>query len=90
MTTRGGRRVSRERWLEIGLAARLARTAQADKRAATLVLPVVHELKAGTQSLRQIAAGLNQRDITAPRGGQWSAVQVKRTLWAARWYQRNT
>lgn len=87
-TQLGGRRVSRERWAEIRSEARLARTDEAEKRAATLVLPVIHELQAaGAASLRQIAAGLNHRNITTPRGGDWSPVQVQRALRHARWYQ---
>lgn len=31
-------------------------------------------------SLRQIAASLNDRGITAPRGGKWHAAQVKEVL----------
>ena len=66
------------------------RTAEADKRAATLVLPVIHELQAaGATSLRQIAAGLNERNIATPRGGEWSAVPVQRALTSARWYREN-
>ena len=54
------------------------------------MLPVIRELQAaGATSLRQIAAGLNERNITTPRGGEWSAVQVQRVLTAARWYARN-
>jgi DNA invertase Pin-like site-specific DNA recombinase len=42
---------------------------------------VVSELQAaGATSLRQIAAGLNDRGIPTARGGQWSAVQVQRVL----------
>lgn len=44
---------------------------------------------AGARSLRQIAAGLNEQNITAVRGGEWSAVQVQRVLTAARWYRVN-
>jgi DNA invertase Pin-like site-specific DNA recombinase len=89
-TQLGGRRVSTERWAEIGLKARVAKSAEADKRAATLVVPVIHELQAaGATSLRQIAAALNERNIATPRGGEWSAVQVQRALRAARWYQVN-
>jgi DNA invertase Pin-like site-specific DNA recombinase len=33
-----------------------------------------------TRSLRQIAAALNDRGITAPRGGRWHASQVKAVL----------
>jgi hypothetical protein len=88
-TRLGGRRVSAERWTEIGFAARVARTAEADKRAADL-LPVIQSIQAaGAQSLRQIAAGLNERNITTPRRGEWSAVQVQRALRAARGYQVN-
>jgi len=43
--------------------------------------PIVAEIKAaGAMSLREIAAGLNQRGIQTARGGAWSAVQVKRVL----------
>ncbi|MGB7548922.1 MAG: recombinase family protein [Terracidiphilus sp.] len=35
---------------------------------------------AGQMSLRQIAIALNERGFTTPRGGQWSAVQVKRVI----------
>jgi DNA invertase Pin-like site-specific DNA recombinase len=50
-------------------------------RRATDLAPVIAELKAsGAASLGQIAAGLNARGIRTPRGGEWSAVQVKRVL----------
>jgi DNA invertase Pin-like site-specific DNA recombinase len=89
-TRLGGRRVSAERFAEIGLAARLARTADAEKRAADL-LPLIESIKAeGATSLRQIAARLNERNIPAPRGGEWGAVQIRRALWNARWYHANT
>jgi DNA invertase Pin-like site-specific DNA recombinase len=82
-TRLGGRRVSPERWTEIRDAAQQMRTAQADKRAYEL-LPVIESIKAaGAVSLRQIAAGLNGRNITPARGGEWSAVQVQRVLTAA-------
>lgn len=56
------------------------RSAKSRKRAIDL-LPVVEDLRAeGAASLRQIAAGLNQRGIPAARGGEWSAVQVQRIL----------
>jgi DNA invertase Pin-like site-specific DNA recombinase len=50
-------------------------------RAADLA-PTIKNLQAsGAESLRAIAAGLNAAGIPTPRGqGQWSAVQVKRTL----------
>jgi hypothetical protein len=43
--------------------------------------PVVKELQAaGCESLRAIAAGLEERGIPAAQGGQWSATQVMRLL----------
>jgi DNA invertase Pin-like site-specific DNA recombinase len=56
-----------------------AKTAKAAKRAADL-LPLILPMKAGGASLRQIADGLNRCGIPAPRGGDWSAVAVKRIL----------
>jgi DNA invertase Pin-like site-specific DNA recombinase len=56
------------------------RSENARNRAADL-LPVIDAIKAaGAASLRQIADGLNERGITTPRDGQWSAVQVARVL----------
>jgi DNA invertase Pin-like site-specific DNA recombinase len=56
------------------------RKARAAKRSADL-LPIVHAIQAeGANSLRQIAGILNTRGIPAPRGGAWSAVQVRRIL----------
>jgi DNA invertase Pin-like site-specific DNA recombinase len=56
------------------------RKAQATQRAAD-VMPIVQELQAsGCESLRAIAAGLDERGIPAARGGKWSAVQVARLL----------
>ncbi|MGE5548240.1 MAG: recombinase family protein [Solirubrobacterales bacterium] len=54
--------------------------ALADKRAVDL-LPVVAAIRiAGATTLRAIAAELNGRAITAPRGGVWTAAQVVRLL----------
>ncbi|MFC0805461.1 recombinase family protein [Ensifer sp. P24N7] len=47
---------------------------------ASLVGPIARELQARGASLRTIAAELTSRSIPAPRGGQWSAVQIKRVL----------
>jgi DNA invertase Pin-like site-specific DNA recombinase len=62
---------------------RAARAAKANTRAADILL-VIEDIRlahAGEGlSLRQIAAGLNGRGIRAPRGGDWSAVQVKRVI----------
>ena len=56
------------------------------QRTLTLDLaPTLQELQAtGCESLRAIAAGLEERGIPAARGGKWSAVQVSRLLEAAR------
>jgi len=64
-----------------GRAASLAiRRERASKRAADLA-PVIADIRsAGASSLRQIASALNNRGITSPRGGTWSAVQVQRIL----------
>jgi DNA invertase Pin-like site-specific DNA recombinase len=57
----------------------VVRGQRANKRAGDLV-PVIRGMQAGGASLRQVAAELTRRGITAARGGQWSAVQVKRVL----------
>jgi hypothetical protein len=45
------------------------------------VLPVIQEKqRQGAVTLRQIAEALNADGTPAPRGGEWSAVQVKRIL----------
>jgi DNA invertase Pin-like site-specific DNA recombinase len=56
-----------------------AMAAKAAKRAADL-LPLILPMKAGGASLRQISHGLNRCGVPAPRGGDWSAVAVKRIL----------
>ena len=56
------------------------RTKAAQRRASDLV-SVIEVIRAeGAQSLRQIAHRLNERAILAPRGGEWSAVQVSRVI----------
>lgn len=61
------------------VASRAVRSEKAAKRAAD-VLPVIQDIQAGGASLRKIAEELTTRGIPAPRGGPWSAVQVKRVL----------
>lgn len=57
-----------------------ARTLQATRHAHA-VLPVVEELRAaGAKSLHQLAAGLSERGVAAPRGGAWTATAVRRLL----------
>jgi DNA invertase Pin-like site-specific DNA recombinase len=56
------------------------RRATATKRAADL-LPVIEALQQeGVETLLGLAAKLNERGISAPRGGQWTAVQISRVL----------
>jgi DNA invertase Pin-like site-specific DNA recombinase len=57
-----------------------SRASQADRRAVDLA-PIIRAAKAsGASSLRSIAAQLDQRGISAPRGGAWSAKQVRDVL----------
>ncbi len=57
-----------------------SRAAKARQRGADLS-GIIAEIRAsGTASLRDLASGLNARNIPAPRGGTWSAVQVSRVL----------
>jgi hypothetical protein len=45
------------------------------------LLPVIEDIRAaGAFTAQQIAGGLNERGITAARGGTWSAIQVRRIL----------
>jgi hypothetical protein len=60
--------------------AREAKSLAAKSRAADLV-PVVEDIRtAGAASLRSIAKELNERGISAPRGGVWSAAQVRAAM----------
>ncbi len=79
-TLLGGRRVPLEQQVEIVVAARAERSARVQKASEELI-PVIRAIQnAGATSLRAAAAELNKRGIDAPRGGQWSAVQVQRVL----------
>jgi DNA invertase Pin-like site-specific DNA recombinase len=56
------------------------RREKAQKRVADL-LPTIEDIRdEGAESLREIAAALNERGIEAPRGGEWQAAQVQRIL----------
>jgi DNA invertase Pin-like site-specific DNA recombinase len=57
-----------------------ARSEAARSRAADLSEVIDALRKEGALSLRQLAAGLNARQIAAPRGGEWKATQVRRIL----------
>jgi DNA invertase Pin-like site-specific DNA recombinase len=57
----------------------LVRAAEADAHARA-VWPVVQDMVAGGASLRQVAAALNERGITTPRGKAWAATSVRNLL----------
>lgn len=57
-----------------------ARRKQAAARARDLAVVVADLRRQGRTSLRDLAAGLNEREIAAPRGGLWQAAQVARVL----------
>jgi DNA invertase Pin-like site-specific DNA recombinase len=75
-----GRRVSAERFAEIGAAARQVRTERAARSRAELFPTIAKIQAAGATTLRQIAAELNALEIPAARGGEWSAVQIQRVI----------
>jgi hypothetical protein len=60
--------------------ARATRTDKAIRRASDLKNTIEEIRHNGAQSLCAIPSGLNERGITAPRGGFWCAAQVKRVL----------
>lgn len=86
-TKLGGRRVSAERFAAIAVEGRKLAAVVRSKNAAkerAEVLPAIDEIIAsGATTLRAIAAELNARSEQAPRGGEWSAVQVQRILAAS-------
>ena len=58
-----------------------AKTAEAARRFAQNVAPVIQQIKAsGVISLRSIASVLNARGVLTARGGQWAATQVAAIL----------
>jgi DNA invertase Pin-like site-specific DNA recombinase len=76
----GGRRNNRDD-LRRGPAASAAKRSRAAQERAQKIARQIDALRAqGHSSLRQLAAALTEQGITAPRGGCWSAAQVKRAL----------
>lgn len=57
-----------------------ARKAAVDGRCAELAAEVQEIRKGGARSLREIAAGLNERHVRTTRGGPWHPSGVKRLL----------
>jgi DNA invertase Pin-like site-specific DNA recombinase len=60
--------------------ARTTRTDKSIRRASDLRTTIQDIQNEGATSLCAVASGLNQRGITAPQGGVWRPVQVKRVL----------
>jgi DNA invertase Pin-like site-specific DNA recombinase len=60
--------------------ARAARTDKAVRRASDLRATIEEIQHHGALSLCAVASALNQRGITAPRGGVWSGAQVRRVI----------
>ena len=76
----GGKRPGQRLTRQAQRSGNAAVATQAAARATDLA-PAIAELQAaGAASLRAIAAGLNDRKIPTARGGEWSAVQVKRVI----------
>ena len=58
-----------------------ASTAEAARRFAENVAPLIHQVQAsGVRSLRSMAAVLNARGVRTARGGRWAATQVGAVL----------
>jgi len=78
-TRLGGRQWAVESVSERGNHASAQVRAKAAAKRAADVQPIIEAIKAeGVTSLNGIAASLNERGIPAARGGQWSAMQIKR------------
>ena len=57
-----------------------ARSEAASKRASDLAEVIADLRQHGCKSLKAIAEGLTEREIRAPRGGEWSPTQVMRIV----------
>jgi DNA invertase Pin-like site-specific DNA recombinase len=80
-TRLGGDRGNLPRVAKAGAKASVAaRRETATARARDLSVVVADLRRQGQTSLRQLAEGLNAREISAPRGGLWQAAQVARVL----------
>jgi len=79
---RGYRPTTQPDWTTGTQAAAEARSRAVD-RAAHRLAGTIEEVRAalgGTASLHAIARGLTERGVATPRGGQWTATAVRRTL----------
>jgi len=57
-----------------------SREAQAIQRARDLASTIAELRANGAVSLREIARGLDEREVPTPRGGRWTAAQAQRLL----------
>lgn len=74
----GGRRIKKDgTWALDGRIAALKATADAD---AARVINFIRPLRDAGRPLREIAEGLQKAGLATPRGGKWTAMQVKRVL----------
>ena len=77
---REGAYAIRPHMLKANAASAAVRGFKADKRSANLA-PVIGELRSnGAVTLAQLAAGLDEMGIPAPRGGTWAPIQVSRLI----------
>ena len=89
--TKAALRAAKERGKELGsknlaeIRKRGTASNQARARArAANVLPIIEQIKAsGAVTLEAIATALNERGVSAPRGGEWHKTTVARVLAAA-------
>lgn len=80
-TVLGGARENGHRVNDADRARSIAtRQTQADDRARSIQDDIAELRAEGRTSLRQLAAGLNQRGIETPRGAAWKAASVQRLL----------
>jgi DNA invertase Pin-like site-specific DNA recombinase len=79
-TKLGGRRMSAEQFAEIAASGRAAQSKKAMQGKAEIIPTILKIQAEGFTSLRAIAAELNTREVSTPRGGEWSAVQVQRVM----------
>lgn len=81
-TQLGGLRANSASIHALGVAASAQKRQQSARDNAEYLMPVITEMGDGV-SLREIARRLNEGGYTAPRGGEWTSVQVKRLMDAA-------
>lgn len=79
--TEGGNRGNRSPLANMAREAAWASIARRSDAFAALVGPIITEIRAaGATTLKEIVAGLNERQVPAARGGKWSMTQLQRVL----------